>query len=237
MADEEKIIRQGLRVTDAWWRRFKKQVLRDLSLCNTWEEFLERTESYTTNNVLVGSEYTTAMQNLAVTMLNDIRFQRASQRQLIEETIRNTVGHLIVNVGEDVKETVRRVVSNGYDEGLGPNEIGRRITKELDTIHHTRARTIARTEVKRADTIANYVMARDNGAVGFTVKCRPDCCPYCAEEYAELTGEAYERLTDDNGKPTNGGRLIGGEKEYNMNDTDILPPFHPNCRCTVYYIY
>jgi hypothetical protein len=52
-----------------------------------------------------------------------------------------------------------------------------------------------------------------------------------------LTGEAYERLTDDNGKPTNGGHLIGGEKTFSMDKVEVLPPFHPNCRCTVYYDY
>ena len=237
MSSEEKIIKQGLRVTDAWWRRFKKQVLHDLSLCSTWEEFLERTEAYTTNNVLVGSEYSSSMQNLVVQVLNDIRFQRASQRQLIEETIKNTVANLIVDVGEDIKSSVREVVSQGYDEGLGPRQIGSNISKRLDTIHSKRARTIARTEVKRADTIAKYVMAKNDGAVGFTVKCRPDCCRYCAKEYAEIDGTEYDKLTNEDGEPTNGGKLIGGEKEYSMDDTDILPPFHPNCRCTVYYIY
>ena len=234
---QEKIIKQGIRLTDQWFRRFRKQFQHDLKLCKTWEEFLERTEEYTVGNVMVSSGYSGDMQDIIVLALNGIRFERASQRQLIEETIRNNVGQLIVNVGEDIRQTTRRIVSQGYDEGLHPYQIGRNLDKEITSIERKRARTIARTEVKRTDTIANYILAKENGAVGFTVKCRPDCCPYCAQAYADLTGEAYENLTDDNGKPKNGGKLIGGEKRFSMDQVEVLPPFHPNCRCTVYYIY
>ena len=237
MVSEEKLIRQGIRFTDTWFQQFKKQVLKDLRLCKTWEEFLERTESYTTANVLVGSGYSATMEALVVQVLNDIRFERASQRQLIEETIRNNVANLVVDVGDEVKDTIRATVSQGYDEGLHPYEIGRRISKQLDSINSRRARTIARTEVKRTDTIANYIIAKERGATSFRVKCRPDCCPLCAQAYADITGEAYERLTDEEGKPTNGGHLIGGEKTFSMDKVEVLPPFHPNCRCTVYYDY
>ena len=236
MVSEDKIIRQGIRQTDAWFNQFKKRIVKDLSLCNTYQEFLERTDEYTTGNILVNSGYSVAMENIIVQMLNNIRFERASQRELIEETIRNNVANLIQDVGEDVKNTIRDIVSKGYDEGLHPYEIGRRISKEIDTINSKRARTIARTEVKRTDTIANYVIAKEKGAVGFTVKCRPDCCPLCAKEYAEITGEDYENLTDGDGKPVD-PHLIGGEKDYLLTDIDILPPLHPNCRCTVYYNY
>jgi hypothetical protein len=179
-------------------------------------------------------------------MVNNHKFKRASQRALLEQTIDNNVGMLIQNVGEDIKETVRTVVKQGYDEGLPPTEIAKNINKEIDTINNTRARTIARTEVKRTDTVANYVRHKEQGATGFTVQCRPDCCPYCAEEYGDVDPADQQEVLDyidelneyNKGKSADEkiddpllrgkGEAIGGNVQFSMEDTDMLPPLHPN---------
>ena len=256
MVSEDKLIKQGIQKTDTWFRRFKKQIEHDLRICDTYEEFVERTQAYTTNNILINSGYAAEMSSLVTQMVNNHKFKRASQRALLEQTIDNNVGMLIQNVGEDIKETVRTVVKQGYDEGLHPTEIAKNINKEIDTINNTRARTIARTEVKRTDTVANYVRHKEQGATGFTVQCRPDCCPYCAETYDESTtaeqqqevldyieelkeynkGKSADEKIDDpllRGK----GEALGGDVMFSMDDTDMLPPLHPNCRCTARYIY
>jgi hypothetical protein len=255
MVSEDKLIRQGIRRTDAWFQQFKKRIEHDLSLCDTYEEFIERTKEYTTSNILVTSGYSDEMIELITQILNNHKFQRASQRALLEETINANVAYLIQNVGEDIKETVRTVVKQGYDEGLHPNEIAKNITHEIDGINAKRARTIARTEVKRTDTVANYVRHKEDGAIGFTVQCRPDCCPLCAEDYAhkdpkeqqarldwikqikkENKGKPKEEQIDDpllHGK----GETIGGNVKFTMDDTIMLPPRHPNCRCTAMFFY
>ena len=223
MVSEEKLIRQGIRRTDAWFQQFKRRIAHDLSLCDTYEEFVERTKDYTTNNILINSGYSAEMSTLVTQIINNHRFQRASQRELLEQTINNNVGLLIQNVGEDIKETVRTVVKQGYDEGLHPTVIAKNISKEIDTINNTRARTIARTEVKRTDTVANYIRHKEQGAKGFTVQCRPDCCELCQEEYEDV---------DSTDKP-----YVGGDVDFTMDDTDMLPPLHPNCRCTAMFNY
>lgn len=255
MVDEEKLIKQGIRLTEAWFKKFKKQIEHDLSLCKTYEEFLERTKDYTTANILINSGYSAEMESLITQILNNHRFQRASQRELIEQTINNNVGLLIQDVGEDIKETVRTVVKQGYDEGLHPTEMARNIHHEIDSINNRRARTIARTEVKRTDTVANYIRHKEEGAKGFTVQCRPDCCPLCAEDYGGKDPvEQKARLDwinrvkrENKGKPKSEqiddpllhgkGETIGGNIEFTMDQTDMLPPRHPNCRCTVRYVY
>lgn len=255
MVSEDKLIRQGIRKTDAWFKQFKNQIEKDLKLCNTYEEFVERTKDYTTNNIMVTSGYSEEMSRLITQMVNNHKFARASQRALLEQTINNNVGMLIQNVGEDIKETVRTVVKQGYDEGLGVSEIARNVNKEIDTINNTRARTIARTEVKRTDTVANYVRHKEQGASGFTVQCRPDCCPYCAEEYGDVDPEEQQEVLDyidelneyNKGKPAEEkiddpllrgkGETIGGNVQFSMDDTDMLPPLHPNCRCTAMFYY
>lgn len=255
MVDEDKLIKQGIRLTDAWFKKFKKQIEHDLSLCKTYEEFLERTKDYTTANILINSGYSAEMESLITQILNNHRFQRASQRELIEQTINNNVGLLIQDVGEDIKETVRTVVKNGYDEGLHPTEMARNIHHEIDSINNRRARTIARTEVKRTDTVANYIRHKDEGAKGFTVQCRPDCCPLCAEDYGGKDPvEQKARLDwinrvkrENKSKPKSEqiddpllhgkGETIGGNIQFTMDQTEMLPPRHPNCRCTVRYVY
>ena len=248
MVSEDKLIRQGIKYTDSWFRRFKKQIEHDLRICDTYEEFVERTQAYTTNNILINSGYAAEMSAIVTKMVNNHKFKRASQRALLEQTIDNNVGMLIQNVGEDIKETVRTVVKQGYDEGLHPTAIAKNLNKEIDVINNTRARTIARTEVKRTDTVANYVRHKEQGATGFTVQCRPDCCPYCAEEYDEnTTAEQQQETLDyieelkkegsDDPLVRGKGEALGGNIQFSMDDTDMLPPLHPNCRCTARYIY
>ena len=223
MVSEDKLIQQGIRRTDNWFRQFKKRIEHDLSLCDTYEEFIERTKDYTTNNILITSGYSDEMAALVTRIINNHKFARASQRELLEQTINNNVAYLVQNVGEDIKETIKTVVKQGYDEGLHTREIAMNITHEIDTITNTRARTIARTEVKRTDTVANYVRHKEQGATGFTVQCRPDCCELCQEAYEDV---------DSTDKP-----YVGGDVDFTMDDTDMLPPFHPNCRCTAMFFY
>ena len=256
MVSEDKIIKQGIRKTDQWFEQFKKRINRDLSLSNDYTEFVERTQEYTTNNILITSGYAEEMCTLTTKVLNNHKFKRASQRELIEQTINNNVGMLIQNVGEDIKETVRTVVKDGYDKGLSPREIGKNINKEIDTINNTRARTIARTEVKRTDTVANYIRHKEQGAIGFVVRCRPDCCPLCAETYDEnMTAEDQQKTLDyiqelkdyNEGLPADEkiddpllrgkGEALGGDVQFSMDETDMLPPLHPNCNCSERYIY
>ena len=46
MVSEDKLIRQGIRKTDAWFNRFKKRISQDLALCDTYKEFVEGGEAW-----------------------------------------------------------------------------------------------------------------------------------------------------------------------------------------------
>ena len=80
------------------------------------------------------------------------------------------------------------------------------------------------------------------------MQCRPDCCPYCAETYDEsTTAEQQQEVLDyidelkkagsDDPLVRGKGEALGGDVMFSMEDTDMLPPLHPNCRCTARYIY
>ena len=214
MVSKDKLIKTGIKYTDELFdeiiRRLEKGVLDN----DTLEAFLEATREYTTNNPLVSTGYTDTMLALILAETNNHKFSRPSQRELTRVTIENYVGNLITNVGEDIKARVRDIVTEEYNnpEGSNPQKMAKRISDEVEGIKNKRARTIARTEIARTSTVSDYIIAKERGATHYTVTSRSNCCPICAEDYA------------------------WGSVEYSIDDTEHLPPRHPNCRCSANFI-
>ena len=215
MVSDDKLIKQGIRYTDALFdeliRRLQKGVLDN----DTLEAFLEATKEYTTNNPLTSTGYTDTMIALILAETNNHKFSRPSQRELTRVTIENYVGNLITNVGEDIKQTVRDIVTEEYNnpEGSNPQKMAKRISEEIEGIKNKRARTIARTEIARTSTVSDYIISKERGATHYTVTCRSTRCTECKKKYCK------------NSK-------TGGDVEYPIEDTSNLPPLHPNCRCS-----
>lgn len=175
---------------------------------DTLEEFLDQTSEYTTNNPLVTTGYNATMTRLILAETHNHKFTRPAQKELTRLTIENYVGDLITNVGEDIKAGVRDIVTEGYNKGLSQEEIADNISRQIETIQNTRARTIARTEIARTATVSDYIINKERGATHFTVNSRDSCCEICEEEYDF------------------------GNIEFDIDeDIDKLPPLHPNCRC------
>ena len=215
MVSKDKLIKTGIKYTDELFdeiiRRLEKGVLDN----DTLEAFLEATREYTTNNPLVSTGYTDTMLALILAETNNHKFSRPSQRELTRVTIENYVGTLIANVGEDIKQTVRDIVTEEYNnpEGSNPQRMAKRISDEVEGIKNKRARTIARTEIARTATISDYIIASERGATHYTVNCRSTRCPICKKMYCKNSE-------------------TGGDVEYEITDTSNLPPVHPNCRCS-----
>lgn len=182
---------------------------------DTLEAFLEATKEYTTSNPLENTGYKETMLRLILAETNNHKFSRPSQRELTRVTIEEYVGTLISNVGEDVKQTVRDIVTEEYNKpgGSNPQEMAKRISEEVNGIKNKRARTIARTEINRTATISDYIISKERGATHYTVSCRSTRCPECKALYCN-TSET------------------GGDVEYEISETEYLPPLHPNCRCS-----
>lgn len=244
-----KLINQGVRVTDVFFEDLKKRVNRDARLSKDLEDFLLRTDDYTTGNILVNSGYSKGMTELILKGV-DTTALRVRQREILLRTIDHTTTSLITDVGEEVKYTIRQIAGMGYQEGrfhpdrlareiepllrneyqdtledkvkvrlwkkygdtLSPENMGEAFDAELDHITKVRARTIARTEIKRAQSIADYVSSKDAGCTHFKVSCMDSACELCKEDY------------------------IGQEFSIE-DDIDQLPPKHCNCRCIpIFYI-
>ena len=215
MVSKDKLIKTGIKYTDELFdeiiRRLEKGVLDN----DTLEAFLEATKEYTTNNPLVSTGYTDTMLALILAETNNHKFSRPSQRELTRVTIENYVGNLIANVGEDIKQTVRDIVTEEYNnpEGSNPQKMAKRISEEVEGIKNKRARTIARTEIARTSTVSDYIIAKERGATHYTVNCRSTRCTECKKKYCKNSE-------------------TGGDVEYPIEDTSNLPPLHPNCRCS-----
>lgn len=215
MVSEDKLIKQGIKYTDQLFKELNRRLQKGVLDNDTLESFLEATKEYTTNNPLQSTGYTDTMIALILAETNNHKFSRPSQRELTRVTIENYVGNLITNVGEDIKQTVRDIVTEEYNnpEGSNPQRMAKRISDEVEGIKNKRARTIARTEIARTATVSDYIIAKERGATHYTVNCRSTRCTECKKKYC------------------NNSRT-GGDVEYSIEDTDNLPPLHPNCRCS-----
>ncbi len=215
MVSEDKLIKQGIKYTDRLFEELIRRLQKGVLDNDTLESFLEATKEYTTNNPLQSTGYTDTMIALILAETNNHKFSRPSQRELTRVTIENYVGNLIANVGEDIKQTVRDIVTEEYNnpEGSNPQRMAKRISDEVEGIKNKRARTIARTEIARTATVSDYIIAKERGATHYTVNCRSTRCTECKKKYC------------------NNSRT-GGDVEYEIEDTDNLPPLHPQCRCS-----
>lgn len=223
MVSEEKLIKQGIKYNEALFKELERRLAQGILTTDTLEDFLARTEEYTTANPLVTTGYKDTMIRLILQETNNHKFSRPAQKELARVTIEQYIGDLITNVGEDIKNDVRDIVKQGYNEGLSQKEIAENISNKIESIGKTRANVIARTEIARTASVSDYIINKERGATYFTVGCRNTCCEKCALEYHGV----------DNPTVDNSSREFtqGTPVKFNMDQTDKLPPLHPNCRC------
>ena len=184
MVSDDKLIKQGIRYTDALFEELIRRLQKGVLDNDTLESFLEHTREYTTNNPLQSTGYTETMLALILAETNNHKFSRPSQRELTRVTIENYVGTLIANVGEDIKQTVRDIVTEEYNN---PD-----------------ARTIARTEIARTSTVSDYIIAKERGATHYTVNCRSTRCSICKKLYcknSETGGDVEYPIEDTSNLP------------------------------------
>ena len=117
----------------------------------------------------------------------------------------------VVTVADELLKDVARVASEGYQEGLGMDQIARNIEKEGDTIKWN-AKRMVRTETMRVcDVVAKnrYQAAGCDGYMSFPTE-DDRLCVHCLDMATGGTGTAL--------------------KVYGLNEPMSLP-WHPNCRC------
>lgn len=219
MPSQDKLIKQGILLTDTTFDEIIKRLQNGVRKSDTLEAFLTKHKEVIVDNPLVAIGYKDKLTEIILQETNNHKFSRPAQKELTRLTIENRVGDLITNVGDDIKQDVRDIVSDGYNNNLSQNEIARNISDSISKIKNTRARVIARTEIARTATASDYVINKERGANAFTVDCRNTACDYCKN----LVLKNPDRV------PT--GKGMTGDVVFSIDDVVNLPPFHPNCRC------
>lgn len=224
MPSQDKLIKNGIRYTDSLFLEIENRLKQGVRASDTLEAFLVKTKDYTTNNPLVVSGYMDKMISIILQETNNHKFSRPSQKELTRITIEERVGEKIVDVGDDIKNSVRDIVKEGYNQGLSQDEIAEQISHRIGVIKNKRARAIARTEIARTATISDYVISKERGATHFKVECRNTACEVCKQAWLS------------NPERTATGKGMEGDIEYDMvANVNMLPPLHPNCRCVAYF--
>lgn len=211
IVSQDKLIKQGLKYTDSLFLEIENRLKRGVLTSDTLESFLIKTKDYTVSNPLVMSGFKDKLLSLILSETNNHKFTRPAQKELTRVVIENSVGEKITSAGDDLKNNIREIVKQGYNNNLPQDEIADNIVKQVRTIKNTRARTIARTEIARTATISDYIINKERGATHFTVDCRETCCEVCRLDY-------------------NFGKMM-----YTIDDVSMLPPRHPNCRCVAFF--
>lgn len=214
MAREDKLIRNGIKYTDKLFQTILKRIEPHVYTSETYEEFLEKTAPYTIANPLITLGADEHAVNSVLLSVAGNKYTYEANRKLTEQAIQDTTAQLVTNVGEDVKQTIRDTIQTGFMENKLRQDIMKDLTNNVEAINNTRAKVIYRTEIKRARTISNYISAKERGANAWYANCN-DPCPICDGQY------------DGGGRDS----II-----YSMDDIDMLPPVHPNCRCSAVFI-
>ena len=236
MPSQQKLIKAGIKYTDALFAEISKRLEKGVKASDSLEDFLDKYHKAFPDkgNPLISLGYDKRMLDLILSETNNHRFSRPAQKELVRVTVEEKVGELIVDVGEDIKDSVRDIVREGYDRNLSDDKIAENISSKVSSIKGKRARAIARTEIARTATISDYVINRERGATGWYVECRNTACPVCKDRWHK----SWTPENDDSFEPSDtsaGGKGWIGDRIFSMEDTGRLPPVHPSCRCVVYY--
>lgn len=108
-------------------------------------------------------------------------------------------------INEAMDQVISRHLADGLAQGQGPREIARLLAKDVDNIGINRARTLARTEISRAQSVASLNRYTDYGVKKVELLVGPGPC---------LSGEC--------------DAMRG---EYEIKDAQGIIPIHPNCKC------
>lgn len=130
-------------------------------------------------------------------------------REALSEISQQNTMDLVTKMGEDQKQELRDILSDGLKEGKGMRDIAQEMEEKVDGMSRTRAQAIARTETTRAKNLANLYKYKDKGFQSFTVDFTSEACDDCVE--------AYENIV------------------FPIEAVEMLPPRHTHCMCVAIF--
>lgn len=180
------------------------------------DDWVNKLGVYTNTNVFTtGGLYNPQIVKLLENVMSQAKFKglaRGGTAELVKGVISENTMHYVTRMGDDMKNNLRQVLMDAYENKTPVGQRAGLLQKEVKTLSNTRAKLIARTETMRASNMSNYVNAKLNmGAKSYKVISASDCCERCEEIYKN------------------------GAVWFDIEDIDYFPPLHPNCRCVASY--
>ena len=179
------------------------------------EQWMQKLAPYTASNCFVTGAHAQPMQemvNQIAGVVNQTSLPSGSNAEIVKGVMAEACMTMVTNVGEDIKNDLRRIAVDCYNNKLAPRETAKVMGEKIDSFSRARCQAIARTETCRAANLANHINAKEMGAKSYHVICNEGACEYCLAAYGENQDVVYD-----------------------INDTENLPPYHTNCRCTPTY--
>ena len=176
------------------------------------DDFLNKAGIQLNTNIFTSDKYMDDTLNVvrSITEAFDItRMPIGGMREVYRETAQQHTMDYVTRMGDDLKQNLRDILKDNLEQGKGMRDTAADMMREID-LTRSRAESIARTETVRAKNLGDYYAANEKGYQYFVVSSAPDCCEECAEAYPGVV--------------------------FTMDDTDMLPPLHPNCRCSANFL-
>lgn len=132
-------------------------------------------------------------------------------RETLSEVARQNTMDLVTKMGEDQKQELRDILSDGLKDGKTTYEIARDMEEKIDEMSRTRAQAITRTETTRAANIGNWYKYKEKNFGSFTVDFTSEACDLCVELYDNIV--------------------------FPIETVEMLPPepTHPHCMCVAIF--
>lgn len=208
---EEKILEQ---VTSQKWLKIQQPKL-DLLSTARWIVGLQGL--YKEIFQIEGNE---AINQVGITATFDV------WKNSVNNWIKDSIALMSKEVNEYTKKILAWVIEQGNDEGLGANQIARKIQDKFDDMSSKRAKAIARTEITRASSEAEIQARKQTGVVSRKERYTAldeRVCPECNAMHWKTV--ALEDTFIDKGETYRGIK-------YDYADVKGSP-LHVNCRCSL----
>ena len=196
----------------ALMRDVRTNTMRLTSNSQDLDEWMEKLAPYVAKNCFITGIHADQVREIITQIVGEVdqtSLPSGANAEIVKGTMAEACMTMVTNVGEDIKTELRQIAVESYNQKNTPQQTAKMIGEKIDSLSKTRCEAIARTETCRAANISNYLNAKEMGAKSYSVICNEEACEYCIDEYGENEDEVFD-----------------------INDTDSLPPLHPNCRCT-----
>lgn len=154
---------------------------------------------------------TTAIRSRATTWAHQRAAEMVGMKWIGGELVQNPNAEW--QITEGTRGMIRQAVESALKDGDSPQELAGRL-KESHAFSGSRARMIARTELARADGMGQYIGWDETGLV-------------VGKEWLTAEDDKVSEVCNGNGH----AGVIGLHDHFPSGE--LMPPAHPNCRCTV----